>query len=427
MNIQKTENTFLAGYEGFVRSNPLSDKISAQRFHHVEFYCGDATNTYKRFMLALGLDLVAKSDFSTGNTLHASYTLQSGDLRMLFTAPYQEEASNNNNNNENINSNNNKKSMPGFDSTVANNFFCKHGLGVRAIGIVVEDLLLSHRSMVSSGAESVLEPTVLLDEKGEVLISEVKLYGDAVLRLVQNVSYSGMFLPNFKDLKTTADRSGKYGIDRFDHIVGNVWSLRESMERVKNITGFHDFAEFVAEDVGTVDSGLNSVVLANNNEFILLPLNEPTYGTKRKSQIQTYLEQNKGEGVQHLALFSTEIFATMQRMRDATELGGFEFQEPQPNSYYNNVRERVGNSLNEEQYQLAQKYGLLIDKDDQGVLLQVFTKPLGDRPTVFIEIIQRIGCLENNIQKPGCGGFGKGNFKDLFKSIEDYEKSLNIN
>jgi len=164
----------------------------------------------------------------------------------------------------------------------------------------------------------------------------------------------------------------------------------------------------VAEDVGTVDSGLNSVVLANTDERILLPINEPTFGTKRKSQIQTYLEQNKGEGVQHIALFSNDIFYTLECMKAASPFGGLEFMDPPTGGYYNNVKGRLGDSLSEEQYDRIEEFGVLADKDKDGVLLQIFTKPLGDRPTIFIEIIQRVGCqIAENQQKPGCGGFGK--------------------
>eukprot|EP01033_Poteriospumella_lacustris_P000194 gene194-129_t len=198
------------------------------------------------------------------------------------------------------------------------------------------------------------------------------------------------------------------------------------------MTGFHDFAEFVAEDVGTLDSGLNSMVLANNNELILLPINEPTFGTKRKSQIQTYLEQYQGEGVQHIALLTENIFQTLAKMKAFEESGiGFSFQAPPDRDYYTRVVDRLGGiaPLTEAQFEEAKKFGVLIDRDDQGMLLQIFTKPIGDRPTLFLEVIQRIGCADSDskIQRPGCGGFGKGNFKDLFKSIEDYEKSLGLN
>ena len=224
-NFNDNEVRSLKGYEGFIRSNPYSDKISVDRFHHVEFYSGDSTNTYKRFMISLGLELVAKSDYSTGNINHASYVLQSEDLMMLFTAPYS------NDNNSVLPTN----CLPGFDSEVANDFFFKHGLGVRAIGVAVSNVNKSHEILVENGAETVLSPTSISDQHGQVCISEIKLYGDVVLRLIENISYKGHFLPNFQDLKCNK-KIGRYGINRFDHIVGNVWSLRDNMERIKRMT-----------------------------------------------------------------------------------------------------------------------------------------------------------------------------------------------
>lgn len=216
--------------------------------------------------------------------------------------------------------------------------------------------------------------------------------------------------------------------------MGNVHQLIPQVDYLANATGFHEFAEFVAEDVGTVDSGLNSMVLANNGENVLMPINEPTFGTPRKSQIQTYLEQNEGPGLQHLALKTDDIFRTVREMQARSEFGGFEFMPRAPPEYYKRLPERIGSSLTPEQYRQVEELGLLVDKDDQGVLLQLFTKPLGDRPTIFIEIIQRVGCMrlvkdadtgvEKVQQAGGCGGFGKGNFSELFKSIEEYEKTL---
>jgi len=174
------------------------------------------------------------------------------------------------------------------------------------------------------------------------------------------------------------------------------------------------------------------MVLASNNEMVLLPVNEPTYGTKRKSQIQTYLEHNNGPGLQHLALYTTDIFLTMRKLRELEDYGGFELQERPSPLYYQDLPSRIGDSLTPEQYKLVEELGLLVDKDDQGVLLQIFTKPVGDRPTLFLEIIQRIGCMEDSpdgkgqVQRGGCGGFGKGNFAALFKSIEDYERTLQL-
>jgi len=379
------------------------------------------------------MELAAKSDQSTGNALHASYALQSGEMRMLFTAPYGTTSTTLLSQSSPV--------LPG-DLSPGNlqQFTLKHGLAVRAVAIEVSDVAAAHATIIKNGGMSVVAPCTVYDDngQGEVELAEVALYGDVVLRLLDSSRFTGAFLPNFASLQGSrrlpldGDGGGGeevrrgFGLERFDHIVGNLWALEPTASRLRSMTGFHDFAEFVAEDVGTVDSGLNSVVLANNNEMVLLPLNEPTFGTKRKSQIQTYLEQNNGEGVQHMALFTNDIFSTMQSMRAA--MGGFEFMDPPGDAYYASVRQRLGSSLSEEQYRRIQELGLLADEDDQGVLLQVFTKPVGDRATLFLEIIQRIGCVVPGasppIQKPGCGGFGKGNFKDLFKSIEEYEATL---
>mmetsp|Transcript_36416 Transcript_36416/g.74747 ORF Transcript_36416/g.74747 Transcript_36416/m.74747 type:complete len:423 (-) Transcript_36416:28-1296(-) len=416
------------GFDKFVRTNPLSDKFASKGFHHVEFFAGDALSVSKRFMGSMGVELAAKSDFSTGNDVHASYLMQTGEVKMLFSAAYQT-------NNPATQAGNDSLPFPTFDSRMYAEFFTNHGLAVRAVAISVEDVSGAHATMTANGGISVLPPTVLQDNagRGSAEIAEVVLYGDVVLRLVDDSKFTGSFMPCFTDVieasrcKGSPASVGKYGIYRYDHMVGNVPKLQETLNYIRTMAGFHDFAEFTAEDVGTVDSGLNSLVLANNNEMILLPINEPTFGTKRKSQIQTYLEQNKGPGVQHLALFSEEIFSTMKLMREATAWGGFEFMAGQGGGYYERARARCGNTLSEEQYKQCEEMGILIDQDDQGTLLQIFTKPIGDRPTIFFEIIQRVGCMTAGKQKPGCGGFGKGNFKDLFKSIEVYENELKIN
>jgi 4-hydroxyphenylpyruvate dioxygenase len=269
--------------------------------------------------------------------------------------------------------------------------------------------------------------------QGAMVVSEVRAYGDVVLRFVSREGgFEGPYLPGYRCTPAPA-RPLDYGLRRLDHAVGNVWDLLEAVEYIGRMTGFHEFAEFTAEDVGTLDSGLNSIVLANNDERVLIPVNEPTFGTRRKSQIQTYLEYNKGPGLQHLALATDDIFATVRSMREASVLGGFDFQEPPPPQYYRDLPKRLGDALTPEQYRMVEELGLLADKDDQGVLLQVFTRPVGDRPTLFLEIIQRIGCEEEDPdtgrprQRGGCGGFGKGNFRALFESIERYEESLKLN
>ncbi|KAI4305947.1 hypothetical protein L6164_029272 [Bauhinia variegata] len=421
----------LVGFKNFVRTNPKSDRFKVKRFHHVEFWTTDATNTSRRFSWGLGMPIVAKSDLSTGNGTHASYLLRSGDLCFLFTAPYSPSIAAM----ENLSSSD-TASIPTFDRHACIAFSAAHGLAVRAVAVEVENAEIAFATSVAHGAKP-SSPPVVLDDR--VVVAEVRLYGDVVLRYVSYKDPSQLsdpnpgswFLPKFEPVEELSSYPLDFGIRRLDHAVGNVPELAPMVAYLKEFTGFHEFAEFTAEDVGTSESGLNSVVLANNDEMVLFPLNEPVYGTKRKSQIQTYLEHNEGAGLQHLALTSEDIFRTLREMRQRSSVGGFEFMPSPPPTYYKNLKNRAGDVLTDEQIKQCEELGILVDRDDQGTLLQIFTKPLGDRPTIFIEIIQRVGCTlkdeEGKIyQKGGCGGFGKGNFSELFKSIEEYEKSLEV-
>jgi 4-hydroxyphenylpyruvate dioxygenase len=408
----------LVGHDNFVRHNPHSDKFEVKKFHHIEWYTSDASNTSRRFTWGVGMMQVAKSDMSTGNKAFASVVCQSNDVKFVFTAPY-------NNPNDQEGS---EPAHPAYNQTEAHRMITDHGLFARAIGIIVSDARIAHDTAVANGAVSVLPPHDLVDkETGKTMtISEIKLFGDGVLRWMSG-DFDGPYLPNYANMDGP---KFDYGIQRIDHIVNNVPNLFEATDYLQACTGFHEFSEFTAEDVGTVDSGLNSMVLANNSEHVLLPVNEPTFGTKRKSQIQTYLEHNNGAGVQHIALKTNDIFKTMRELRSRSFIGGFEFM-PAPNDiYYERCPDRIGRDvLTPEQWVELKELGVLADRDDQGVLLQVFTKPLGDRMTAFVEIIQRIGCTKDDKgqdieQIAGCGGFGKGNFSELFKSIEEYEKTL---
>ncbi|OIT01325.1 PREDICTED: 4-hydroxyphenylpyruvate dioxygenase [Nicotiana attenuata] len=415
-----TTNFKLVGFKNFIRTNPRSDFFSVKSFHHIEFWCGDATNTARRFSWSLGMPIAAKSDLSTGNSVHASYLLRpvSGSLQFLFTAPYSPSISTPS-----------SAAIPSFSTSTHRSFTTTHGLGVRAVALEVENAYTAFSASVSRGAKPMFEP-VTIDE--QVAMAEVHLYGDVVLRFVSYLKDADnlVFLPGFEAMDETASyKELDYGIRRLDHAVGNVPELGPVVDYIKRFTGFHEFAEFTAEDVGTAESGLNSMVLANNDETVLLPLNEPVYGTKRKSQIQTYLEHNEGAGVQHLALVTEDIFKTLTEMRKRSGVGGFEFMPSPPPTYYKNLKNRAGDVLSDEQILACEELGILVDRDDQGTLLQIFTKPVGDRPTIFIEIIQRIGCMLKDgkgqvYQKGGCGGFGKGNFSELFRSIEEYEKTL---
>lgn len=242
----------------------------------------------------MGLWLVGQSDHSTGNHTYCSLVARSNDLVIVFTGPYSpslpEAASS-------------KTPHPQISHERLTEFTKKHGLGVGAVGIQVADAELAYQESVKNGAESVMKPVVVNSgDKGCASIAEVKLYGDVVLRYIsRSADCTDEFLPLYE--KTKILEQGEvddeayvrlcYGIERMDHCVGNVHDLLETVNYIGGFTGFHEFAEFTAEDVGTVDSGLNSMVLASNNEMVLLPVNEPTYGTRRKSQIQTYLEQNE--------------------------------------------------------------------------------------------------------------------------------------
>ncbi|CEG36073.1 4-hydroxyphenylpyruvate dioxygenase [Plasmopara halstedii] len=240
----------------------------------------------------------------------------------------------------------------------------------------------------------VVEPHLLTDkESGKTFtVSEVKLYGDVVIRWVSG-NIAGPFVSDYQ--KCDSFPGVNIGIKRLDHCVGNVPSLLEAVGYITDFTEFHIFAEFTAENVGTLDSGLNSMVLASNNEMVLLPVNEPTFGTKRKSQIQTYLEQNVGPGVQHIALKTDDIFRPLTEMQKRSHLGGFEFM-PRPNQlYYDQMPKRIGDALTKEQYKQIEQLGLLVDKDDQRILLQIFIKPLGDRATVFFETIELVGRMKD--------------------------------
>lgn len=409
----------LVGYDNFKRSNPMSDKFEVRAFHHVEFLCGDASTTAARWAHALGMRLVARSDLSTGNTRFASHVLGSGSVRFVFTAP-------------SCTSDELDDAHPSVTITpkAMHEYTTKHGLSAVAVAVEVADAREAFENAVANGAKPATPPRA----SDGVVISEVRLHadGDAVLRFVSGqFDPANAFLPGYTLTGADASSAQTFGCSRLDHVVSNVPHLLSAVDYLMAATGFHEFAEFTAEDVGTPLSGLNSMVLASNNEKVLLPMNEPTDGGKKKSQIQTYLDQHGGPGVQHIAIKTDDVFRTVRAMRAAHQAGGgFELMERPRASYYERLRARLGDdALSEEQAAQCAELGILADRDDQGVLLQIFTKPVGDRATVFLEIIQRIGCDEGGTveQKGGCGGFGKGNFHELFRAIEEYESAAGIN
>lgn len=372
-----TEEDFkLVGFNRFVRTNPRSDRFPVHSFHHIEFWTADATTAASRFSFSLGLPLAARSDLSTGNSVHSSLLLKSihrtaaaaAPLSFLFTAPYPSHIPNS------------SPSLPSFDPARAHLFVSRHGgLAVRAIALSVSDAAAAFHISVANGAVPSFPPA---DLGHGFSLAEVELYGDVVLRFVsgdagRDSSPGIKFLPGFEDIEP--DPELDYGLVSLDHAVGNVPELAPVASYMKKFLGFHEFAEFTAEDVGTAESGLNSVVLSNNEETVLLPVNEPVYGTKRRSQIQTYLDHHGGPGVQHLALRSEDVISSLRRMKGMTRFRGFEFMPAPPPKYYEGVKRRAGDVLSDEQIRECQELGLLVDRDDQGVLVQIFTKPIGDR------------------------------------------------
>jgi 4-hydroxyphenylpyruvate dioxygenase len=339
--------------------NHESDNIGSIGFHHIEFYCGDAKSMAYRFAQALGMRITGEAGQMTGNDQCISYGLESGEFRLLLTAPYSQAIASAGADMAPPDDATAPNSLPSFSVAEAHGFFQKHGLAAKAIGLEVRDATSAFEASVAKGATPILEPTFVptcLGQKNNGVstegcnMAEVGLYGDVVLRFIsyaqdERPKERVPFLPHLAPVSGNIAEKGTYGIYRIDHAVGNVPDLMEALEHVSAFTGFHEFAEFTAEDVGTVDSGLNSVVLASDTEDVLLPLNEPTNG-RRKSQIQTYLEQNQGAGLQHLALKSYDIFATIRKMKQAEEsFGGFELMKRPSDQYYRELPDRLGDQL----------------------------------------------------------------------------------
>jgi 4-hydroxyphenylpyruvate dioxygenase len=259
------------------------------------------------------------------------------------------------------------------------------------VALDVKDAKEAHDISVANGAISKLTPKVIVESASRTTqtVAEIQLFGDTVIRFVSG-NYVGQVMPNYVSVpnpKPNINRS--IGIDRIDHVVSNVLELFPAVEYLTKALGLHEFGEFSADDVGTIDSGLNSMVLANNNEYVLLSVNEPTYGTKRKSQIESYLEQHNGPGIQHIALKTNNIFQTVREMQERSYCGGFDFMPPPAKSYYSNLKASIDDERVVSMIPELQDMGILVDQDDQGIILQIFTAPISDRNTCWIEIIQR--------------------------------------
>ncbi len=344
---------------------------------YVEFWVGNARQAAYFYRAAFGMELAAYRGPETGVRDRASYLVQQDKIRLIFTSALR----------------------PG---DAVSDHVLRHGDGVRDVALWVDDAESAWRETVARGAKSVREPEVLEDEHGRVKISAIAAYGDTIHSFVERNEYGGAFLPGFRAMPS-ADRVARpVGLKYIDHMVGNVgWGeMDQWVGFYRDVMGFSLYQHFDDKDISTEYSALMSKVMANGNGRVKFPINEPAEG-RRKSQIEEYLEFYGGPGVQHIAMATDDIIRTVTTLRDQ----GIEFLQV-PQSYYEELQGRVGR-IDEPVEELA-KLGILVDRDDEGYMLQIFTRPVEDRPTLFYEIIQR----------KGSRSFGKGNFKALFEAIE---------
>ena len=344
---------------------------------YVEFYVGNAKQSSVYYRSVLGMELVAYSGPETGVRDRASYVLQQDKIRFVLTTPLSPE-------------------HPISDHIRL------HGDGVRDIALWVDDAESAYSETTRRGAIGVREPVTLKDEGGEVKLSAIKTYGDTIHTFVERSKYRGIFMPGYRPVEEKDKLCKPAGLKYVDHMVGNVgWGQMNTWVKFyEDVMGFRLFVHFDDKDISTDYSALMSKVMSNGNERIKFPINEPAKG-KRKSQIEEYIEFYRGAGVQHIAMATDNIIETVGKLRNQ----GIDFLYV-PTTYYNDLEDRVG-KIDEPIVELA-KLGILVDRDDEGYMLQIFTKPVEDRPTLFFEIIQR----------KGSRSFGKGNFKALFEAIE---------
>lgn len=354
----------------------FADHLGLIDMHHAEFFVGNAKQTAHFYQTVFGFNLVAYRGLETGSRDKVSYVLQQGNIRFLITSS--------------LNSN----------SEIAQHVL-RHGDGVKDLAMLVEDVDRAYTECVKKGGRSVTEPVTLSDEHGTIRYAAIATYGDTIHSFIDNRNYKGVFLPGFVP-KTSKQLTEPVGIQFIDHCVGNVelGKMDDWVAFYRDVMGFTQYLSFDDKDISTEYSALMSRVMAGGRGRIKFPINEPADG-KKKSQIEEYLDYYGGPGVQHLALLTGDIVTTVR----ALKVNGLEFLSI-PSTYYDELLSRVGPI--DEPIQELKDLGILVDVDDEGYLLQIFSKPVQDRPTLFFEIIQR----------KGARGFGKGNFKALFESIE---------
>jgi len=344
---------------------------------YIEFYVGNAKQAAHYYKTAFGFQSLAYAGPETGVRDRASYVLQQGKIRLILTTALKS------------------------DSQIAEHVKT-HGDGVKILALWVDDAYSAFEETTKRGAKPYLTPQTLTDDSGEVKISGIYTYGETVHMFVERKNYTGTFMPGYREWKSDYNPSDA-GLLYIDHCVGNVgWNrMNETVKWYEEVMGFVNILSFDDKQINTEYSALMSKVMSNGNGFSKFPINEPAEG-KKKSQIEEYLEFYEGEGVQHIAVATKDIVKTVNELKAR----GVEFLGAPPEAYYEMMPTRVGEI--DEEIELLKGLGILVDCDEEGYLLQIFTKPVEDRPTLFFEIIQR----------KGAQSFGAGNFKALFESLE---------
>ncbi|WP_374058378.1 4-hydroxyphenylpyruvate dioxygenase [Bacillus aquiflavi] len=340
---------------------------------YLEFYVGNALQACHYFCTVFGFKPIAYSGLETGNRESVSYVVQQNQIRLVLTGSLNE-------------------------SSRISQFVKKHGDGVKDIALLVDHIDTAYHEAAKRGAIEIIPPMEIHDEHGTIKKAVIGTYGDTIHTLIERKNYHGVFLPGYvpAHVHIPCKETGLLGID---HVVGNVEEMEKWVTYYENVMGFKQMIHFDDDDISTEYSALMSKVMTNGDR-IKFPINEPAEG-KRKSQIEEFLEFYNGAGVQHIALLTDDIVKTVSALRE----NGIEFLNT-PDAYYGELTERVGKI--DEEIDKLKDLKILVDRDDEGYLLQIFTKPIVDRPTLFIEIIQR----------KGAKGFGEGNFKALFEAIE---------
>jgi len=353
-----------------------TDFLPLQGTDYIEFYVGNAKQAAHFYKTAFGFQSLAYAGPETGTKDRASYVLRQNNLTFVLTTPVHP------------------------DNPIADHIY-KHGDGVKVLALRVEDATEAWEETTKRGGKSYLEPITLCDGDGQLIMSGIHTYGDTVHVFIERENYHGIFMPGFREWKSTYQPK-ETGLLYVDHCVGNVgWNqMNPWVKFYEEVMGFRNILTFDDKDISTEYSALMSKVMSNGNGFVKFPINEPAEG-KKKSQVEEYLEFYHGEGVQHVAIATKNIVATVTELQKR----GLEFLQI-PSSYYETVLDRVGQI--DEDLEPLQRLGILVDRDDEGYLLQIFSKPIEDRPTLFFEIIQR----------KGAKSFGKGNFKALFEALE---------